>query len=72
MFIYEVQASAAVPSMLIPNPAGFFVLIKSRPKVQALRTLYSLGEEVSESQGVLTGEALLADRLGDCLIDPSR
>ena len=53
MFMCEVQASAAVPSMLIPNPAGFFVLIKSRPKVQASRTLHSLGEGVSEFQEVL-------------------
>ena len=64
MFIYEVQASAAVLSMLIPNPARFFVLIKSRPKVQALRTLYFLGKEVSEFQGVPAEEALSADRLG--------
>jgi len=50
--------------MLIPNPARFFVLIKSRPKVQALRTLYFLGKEVSEFQGVPAEEALSADRLG--------
>ena len=70
--MYEVQASAAVLSMLIPNPAGFFVLIKSRPKVQALHALHSLGEGVSESQGVLAGEALSTGRLGGCLMDPLR
>jgi len=49
VFIYEVQALAVVLSILISNPARFFVLIKSKPKVQALRVLHSLGEGVSKS-----------------------
>ena len=58
--------------MLIPKPAGFFVLIKSRPKVQALCTLYSLGDGVSESQGVSVRGAPSASGVEDCSIDPSR
>ena len=49
--MYKVQTSAIVLSMLIPSPAGFFVLIKSRPKVQASCALHSFGGSVSESQG---------------------
>jgi len=70
--MYKVQALAAVPSMLISKPVGFFVLIKSRPKVQAPYALHSLGYGVSESQEVLVREALSAGRAESYLIDPSR
>jgi len=58
--------------MLIPKPAGFFVLIKSRPKVQILYTLYFLGDRVSESQGILVRGVPSAGRAEDYSIDPSR
>ena len=70
--MYKVQALAAVPSMLIPKPAGFFVLIKSRPKVQALCALYFLGDRVYEFQEVSVRGALSAGRAEGCSIDPSR
>ena len=69
--MYKVQASAAVPSMSIPSPAGFFVLIRSRPKVQASRALHSFGDGVSESQGVSVRSMLFGEVEG-YLIDPSR
>jgi len=70
--MYEVQASAAVPSMLISKPARFFVLIKSRPKVQTLHTLYSLEDGVSKSQRISVRGAPSAGRVEGCSIDPSR
>ena len=51
--MYEVHALAAVPSMLIPKPAGFFVLKMSRPKVQALCNLHSFNVGDSEFHAVL-------------------
>jgi len=57
--MYEVQTLAIVLSMLIPSPAGFFVLIKSRPKVQASYALYSFGDSVSESQGFFGKEYII-------------
>ena len=70
--MYEVQTFAAVLSMLIPKPARFFVLIKSRPKVQASCALHSLGDEVSESQGVSVRGAPSAGGVEGRSIDPSR
>jgi len=70
--MYKVQASAAVPSMLISEPVGFFVLIKSRPKVQAPYALHSLEYGVSKSQEVSVRGAPSAGRAESCLIDPSR
>ena len=70
--MYEVQTFAAVLSMLIPKPARFFVLIKSRPKVQILYTLYFLRDGVSESQGISVRGVPLAGRAEDYSIDPSK
>jgi len=58
--------------MLIPKLARFFVLIKSRPKVQILYTLYFLRDGVSESQGISVRGVPLAGRAEDYSIDPSK
>ena len=57
--------------MSIPTLAGFFVLIRSRPKVQASHALHSFGDGISESQGVSV-RSMLFGKVEGCLIDPSR
>ena len=50
--MYKVHASAAVPSILIPKPAGFLVLNMSKPKVQTSHSLHSFNVGNSESHAV--------------------
>ena len=70
--MYDVQASVAVPSMLIPNPAGFFVLNIRRPRVQALHTLHSFRDGLSESQEVSVRGDVVVVGVDGCLMEPSR
>ena len=53
MSMYKVYASVAVPSILIPKPAGFFVLKMSKPKVQASCNLHFFNVGDSKSHVVL-------------------
>jgi len=65
--MYDVQASAAVPSMFIPSPTGFFVLKMSKPSAQASRTIHSLIDGFVESYGVSGGSAVVGSGAGDVI-----
>ena len=64
--MYEVHALAAVPSILIPKPAGFLVLNMSKPKVQALCSLHSFNVGDSESHAVSRVGVFGSGRLVGC------
>lgn len=70
--MYEVQALAAVPSMLIPSLTRFFVLSISRPNVQALCTFYSLKDGVLEFYNILLESTAVAGRVEGYCIEPSK
>ena len=53
--MYEVQASAAISSMLISSPVEFLVLSMSKLNVQVSHIFHSLRDGVSESHGVSVG-----------------
>ena len=63
--MYDVQASAAVPSIFIPSPTGFFVLKMSKPIAQALRIAHSLADGFAESHGVSGGSIVVIGGVGD-------
>jgi len=83
MSIYNCQASAAVPSMLIPLSTASLVLKRRSPIVHALQLVYSLRNGDVELQGVSVGVAgagnvvalpgvLVLLVMTGCFIDPSR
>jgi len=83
MSIYDCQASAAVPSMLIPLPTASLVLKRRSPIVHALRLVHSLRDGNVELQGVSVGvtgagnivalpRVLVLLVMTGCFIDPSR
>ena len=63
--MYDVQASAAVPSIFIPSPTGFFVLKMSKPIAQASRIAHSLVDGFAESHGVSGGFIVVISGVGD-------
>ena len=50
--MYDCQASAAVPSMLIPHPTASLVLKRRSPIVHASRLVHSSRDSDVELQGV--------------------
>ena len=73
--MYEVHASAAVPSIFIPRPTGFFVLKIRRPIVQASCIIHSCADGLIESHGISVGVVVVAVVVGvveGCGIVPSR
>ena len=83
MSMYDYQASAAVPSMLIPLPTASLVLKRRSPIVHASWLVHSSRDGDVELQGVLVGVAgasnvvalpgvLVLLVVTGCFIDPSR
>ena len=81
--MYDCQASAAVPSMLIPLPTASLVLKRRSPIVHVSRLVHSSRDSDVKLQGVLVGVAgagnvvalpgvLVLFVMTGCFIDPSR